>query len=168
MSEIGQSKFIGCLVFWGLGLFIAQLSCESLSGLKIEVLESIPAISSYANAAAPDDFCVARALWMYAWIVAPVAFLYLTIIGFREPVQRKTSKQMFFGFFFFIGLFVAILGVNYYGIYDPYPGSSMSRWAAIYRGSEVGVFIVTAIAWCGLYSIYLMSVILVTDVFKSK
>lgn len=168
MSNEGERKFIYTLIVWLVGLILANAGCSYFSALDWGVLASIPAIESYAKATAPAYMCTARGVWTYAWLAAPIVFVWLAYLGYREPVGERTPRQKYWGAVLIFGIFALFFLSAFFGMYDPYPGTDKGRWAAMYRESELGVLTLTVSLWVGGLSMFLMGVIWLTELLKLK
>lgn len=107
-------------------------------------------------------------MWTYAWLVAPVFLCWLMYIAYVEPTYDRTVRQRWYGVVFLLSIFAVLWMASFYGIYDPYPGTDKGRWASMYRESGIGVTIVTAVAWYGMYTAFLMSVMFITEILGIK
>ncbi|AKH21917.1 hypothetical protein [Sedimenticola thiotaurini] len=167
MTKEGQRRFIFTMIIWWIGLIAANSVCDIFASVEW-VSRIVPAIKSFKLAAAPENACSADGIWTYAWLVAPIFFIWITYIAYIEPTYERTAKQRGWGVpFVFLLLLIGCL-TTFYGIYDPYPGTGKGRWETMYRESEVGVIAVTTAAWVGTYGLLLMSALLITEIFRIK
>lgn len=167
MTKEGQRKFLVVLFIWLVGLIVSKESCGVLASLDW-ISRIVPAIESFKLAASPENSCIAAGIWAYAWLVLPIFLIWMTYLAYKEPVYERSFKQRGWGLVFTFGCFLAFFLVLFYGTYGPYPGTDKGRWATLYRESEVGVIVVTAVAWVGLYVAFSMSVLLATEILGIK
>lgn len=162
MTKKCQLKILLGLALWLAGMLIAYSSPEFFASIDWPVLHMIPAIEAYALAAKYS--ITAKALWTYAWIVAPVFFVWFSYFGFREPrIEQKVIATILV-----LAMLVAFFNVCFVGLYEPYPGVRNGRWATFYRESELGVLMGTTVFWFGFYMTYLMTFIYFTGFLKNN
>lgn len=160
MTRGCQIKVLLGLLLWFAGLLVAYANPEFFSSIDWSVLQMIPAIESYALAAKYST--TAKALWTYAWIVAPLCFVWFSYHGFHEPrVKQKAIVTIVI-----LAMTAAFFSACFFGLYEPYPGVRNGRWATFYRESELGVLTGTTGFWFGFYMTYLMTFIYFTGLFK--
>lgn len=168
MSSKGQSKFAYVLIAWLIGLMFANAGCGYLSSLEWEVLAKIPAIESYARAASPTYRCTAKGIWTYAWLVAPLFFIWLAHLAYSEPLGKRVARQKYVWVIFIISIFALFFAAAFFGIYEPYPGTGRGRWTTIYRESGLGVLTGTAVIWWGVFSAFFVSALGLIKVLKYR
>lgn len=167
MTKEGQNRFMAVLFIWLVGLVISKEGCGVLASVDW-ISRVVPAIESFKLAASPENSCIAAGIWTYSWLVLPIFLILMTYLAYKEPVYERSSKQRGWGLVFTLGCFLVFFLVVFYGIYDPYPGTDKGRWATLYRESEVGVVVVTAVVWVGLYVAFSMTVLLFTEILGIK
>lgn len=167
MTKEGQRRFIFTMIVWWIGLIAANSVCDISASVEW-VSRIVPAIESFKLAAAPENACSADGMWTYAWLVAPIFFVWLTYLAYIEPTYDRTSRQRGWGMPFLWGCFSLMWLAVFFGNYDPYPGTDKGRWASLYRESEIGVVTVTTVAWYGLYTAFFMGMVFATEILGIK
>ncbi|WP_199930429.1 hypothetical protein [Sedimenticola thiotaurini] len=167
MTKEGQGRFKVVLFIWWLGLIASNGSCELVASLEW-VSRIVPAIDSFKLAAAPENACAADAMWTYAWLSMPVFFVWIIYLAYAEPTHHRARSKRVWGSIFFVGMFVVAFLASFYGVYEPYPGTGVGRWEKLYRGGEVGVIVITTVAWLFLYSSFLMFSIFISELVGIK